>query len=120
MASVQKPSIFHHKSNDFFTFAQIFAQLFAKNAIFAAQNRVFIMTITELKQRYTLHPNVSGALHLLADDQVQHLYLSGLNGSAAPLFASTLMGQIKAPMLFVLGDVEEAGYFYHDLSLIHI
>ena len=73
------------------------------------------MTITELKQRYTLHPNVSGALHLLADDQVQHLYLSGLNGSAAPLFASTLMGQIKAPMLFVLGDVEEAGYFYHDL-----
>ena len=73
------------------------------------------MTITESKQRYTLHPNVSGALHLLADDQVQHLYLSGLNGSAAPLFASTLMGQIKAPMLFVLGDVEEAGYFYHDL-----
>ena len=73
------------------------------------------MTITELQQRYTLHPNVSGALHLLADEGVRHLYLSGLNGSAAPLFASTLMGQLKAPTLFVLGDVEEAGYFYHDL-----
>ena len=73
------------------------------------------MTIAELQQRYALHPNVSGVLHLLQEEQVKQLFLSGLCGSSAALFASTLMGRVGQPMLFVLGDVEEAGYFYHDL-----
>ena len=73
------------------------------------------MTITELQQRYALHPNVSGVLHLLQEGEAKQLFLSGLCGSSAALFASSLMGRVGQPMLFVLGDVEQAGYFYHDL-----
>ena len=73
------------------------------------------MTISELQQQYALHPNVSAAQHLLQDEQVRNLFLSGLCGSAAPLFASSLMGRVGQHVLYVLGDVEEAGYFYHDL-----
>ena len=45
------------------------------------------------------------------------LNIGGLSGSAAPLlFASlNLKSKNKQPLLFVLNDQEEAGYFYNDL-----
>ena len=45
------------------------------------------------------------------------LHIGGLSGSAAPLlFASlNLKQKNKTPLLFVLNDMEEAGYFYNDL-----
>ena len=71
------------------------------------------MIITELQQLYATHPNVEGMCKLLKDNSVRHLYCSGLCASAASLFSSVLVQQAECPFVFILGDLEEAGYFYH-------
>ena len=76
------------------------------------------MIITELQQLYATHPNVEGMCKLLKDDSVRHLYCSGLCASAASLFSSVLVQRAECPFVFILGDLEEAGYFYHDLTQI--
>ena len=73
------------------------------------------MTLTELQQRYASHPGINALLKLLNDETVRTLYAGGLHGSAASLVSSVVAQQTNKPMLFVLGDLEEAGYFYHDL-----
>ena len=75
------------------------------------------MIITELQQLYATHPNVEGMCKLLKDNSVRHLYCSGLCASAASLFSSVLVQQAECPFVFILGDLEEAGYFYHDLII---
>ena len=76
------------------------------------------MTISELQQRYAAHPNTTALTNLLKDSDVNHIFCSGLNASAAPLFFSTLAASSESPFVFILRDLEEAGYFYHDLSQI--
>lgn len=76
------------------------------------------MTITELKHLYAAHPNVEGMSRLLENSSVRHLYCGGLCASAASLFSSVLVDRRMAPFVFILGDLEEAGYFYHDLTQI--
>ena len=76
------------------------------------------MTITELQQIYAAHPNVEAIGKLLKNTSIQHLYCGGLCASAASLFSSVLIQQAKCPFVFILGDLEEAGYFYHDLTQI--
>ena len=73
------------------------------------------MTLTELQQRYASHPNTEAALSILKRPDVRHLYLDGLHASAAPLFFASLFTKSQGSALFILGDLEEAGYFYHDL-----
>ena len=73
------------------------------------------MTLSELQQLYAAHPNVEAMRRLLDTPSVHHIYCGGLAGSSASLFASVLAGQALRPFVFILGDVEEAGYFYHDL-----
>lgn len=76
------------------------------------------MNITELQQSYASHPNVEGVCRLLKDNSVRHLYCGGLYASAASLFSSVLVQRATCPLVFILGDMEEAGYFYHDLTQI--
>ncbi|GAE82968.1 transcription-repair coupling factor [Bacteroides reticulotermitis] len=76
------------------------------------------MTITQLQQRYATHPNVSAMLQLLKDSSIQTLYCGGLSASAASFFSSLLVQQNVCPFVFILSDLEEAGYFYHDLTQI--
>ena len=76
------------------------------------------MTITELQHLYAAHPNVEGMSRLLENPSVRHLYCGGLCASAASLFSSVLVERRMAPFVFILGDLEEAGYFYHDLTQI--
>lgn len=76
------------------------------------------MTITELQQHYAAHPNVEGLCRLLKDTSVHHIYCGGLCASAAALFSSVLVERTDFPFVFILGDLEEAGYFYHDLTQI--
>ena len=76
------------------------------------------MTITELQQLYTKHPQVSKALHLLNDASVHHLFCGGLCASAASLFATALLQRAAGPFVFILDDLESAGYFYHDLTQV--
>ena len=76
------------------------------------------MTITELQQQYAAHPNVAKMKQLLKDASIQHIFCGGLAASAASLFSSVLVRQGGCPFVFILGDLEEAGYFYHDLTQV--
>lgn len=76
------------------------------------------MTITELQQFYATHPNVEGMSKLIKNNTIRHFYCSGLCASAASLFSSVLVKRAECPFVFILGDLEEAGYFYHDLTQI--
>ncbi|WP_455590624.1 transcription-repair coupling factor [Bacteroides sp.] len=76
------------------------------------------MTITELQHQYACHPNVEALGKLLDDTSVKHLFCGGLCASAASLFASVLVEKGPYPYVFILSDLEEAGYFYHDLTQI--
>lgn len=80
--------------------------------------KIQLMTITGLQQLYTKHPQVSKALHLLNDASVHHLFCGGLCASAASLFATALLQRAAAPFVFILDDLESAGYFYHDLTQV--
>ena len=76
------------------------------------------MTITELQQQYAAHPNMAVMKRLLKDTSVQTVFCGGLCASAASLFSSVLVQESGCPFVFILGDLEEAGYFYHDLTQI--
>ena len=73
------------------------------------------MTINELQQSYASHPQIEGVLHALAEQSIKHIYCGGLLGSSSALLSSALVQQSVVPMIFILNDMEEAGYFYHDL-----
>ncbi len=76
------------------------------------------MTLSELQQKYSSHPHVEGMTRLLAQPEVRHIYWRGLCASSASLFASALQARATQPYVFILGDLEEAGYFYHDLTQV--
>lgn len=76
------------------------------------------MTIAELQHQYAGHPNVEALNKLLGEPAVRHIYCGGLYASAASLFASALVEKSPCPFVFILGDLEEAGYFYHDLTQV--
>ena len=76
------------------------------------------MTITELQQQYAAHPHTDAVNKLLNDTSVKHLFCGGLCASAASFFSSSLIWKYDVPFVFILGDLEEAGYFYHDLTQI--
>ncbi len=77
------------------------------------------MEIRELLKTYRAHPATQALGRALRDGKCRNIRLEGALASSAPLVfaALTEAGQTSAaPLLFVLDDSEEAGYFYHDLS----
>ena len=77
------------------------------------------MDISELQRIYAGHPNTAGLAALLEDSSVRTIFLGGLHASAAPLFISSFIRENKQTFVFILGDQEEAGYFYHDLTQVN-
>ncbi|MCD8081248.1 MAG: hypothetical protein LUF04_12850, partial [Bacteroides sp.] len=76
------------------------------------------MTLTELRQLYCSHPQIEAVSSLLRDTANRHIYCGGLTASSASFFASLWTGNTEAPFVFILNDLEEAGYFYHDLTQV--
>lgn len=74
------------------------------------------MTITELQQLYAAHPNVKAIGGILQNSAVRTIHCAGLSASSSPLFFSAIKN--SSPLVFILDDLEEAGYFYHDLTQI--
>lgn len=73
------------------------------------------MDIHDLLKVYIAHPQV-GALHTqLADGTSHNISLKGLNGSGAAMMIASLFFKRGGGYVCVLNDLEEAGYFYHDL-----
>lgn len=76
------------------------------------------MILNELQQRYENHPHIGTLRQALNTSTFRHFYCGGLTASAASLFASILVKSKEYPFVFILSDLEEAGYFYHDLTQI--
>jgi len=74
------------------------------------------MNIQELESQYAKLPQVSALVRELGKSSVKTIFLEGLLGSSAPMLFGSLSQKCKTPLLFILQDAEEAGYFYHDLT----
>ena len=77
------------------------------------------MNIAELQRIYASHPNVAGLTSLLDNKDIRTIYLKGMHASCASLFASGIFDKAPGIYVFILNDVEEAGYFYHDLAQVN-
>jgi transcription-repair coupling factor (superfamily II helicase) len=77
------------------------------------------MEISKLQSLYAEHPQAKALKELLTRKSVKHLFLEHLCASSAPLFVSSFLKGAKQPVLIVLNDLEEAGYFYHDLTQVN-
>lgn len=77
------------------------------------------MHLSELLSHIATHPQVRALSEILSDRKNVLTHLVGLQASAAPVAFAALSKQQKPhnrPLLFILNDEEEAGYFYHDLT----
>ncbi len=64
------------------------------------------------------HPQVKELADALCKKSARKIYADGLCASAAPLYFAAIAAAKKSlpPVLFVLNDQDEAGYFYHDIA----
>ncbi|MDL2213158.1 transcription-repair coupling factor [Bacteroides sp. OttesenSCG-928-D19] len=76
------------------------------------------MKLAELQQEYGKHTNQKALSELLSDSNIQSIYCGGLHASSASLFYSGLLQAGGSSYVFMLSDLEEAGYFYHDMRQI--
>ncbi len=76
------------------------------------------MTIQDIQNIYGRTIQATALLKLLADKKQKNLFLRGMLCSSAPLFFASLSDRLPHPILFILNDADEAGYFYHDLTQI--
>ena len=74
------------------------------------------MNIQDLEKIYARLPQVSALAQTIGKSSVKTIFLEGLLGSSAPMLFGSLAPKCKSPLLFILQDAEEAGYFYHDLT----
>jgi len=77
------------------------------------------MNITELQSIYAKHPGMGAVAKLLEESSAKTIFLGGLCASSPALLFSSLIKSNKHSFVFILGDLEEAGYFYHDLTQIN-
>ena len=74
------------------------------------------MNIQELEKVYAKLPQVSALAQAMGKLSIKTIFLEGLLGSSAPMLFGSLSPKCNNPLLFILQDAEEAGYFYHDLT----
>ncbi|MFA7066352.1 MAG: CarD family transcriptional regulator, partial [Dysgonamonadaceae bacterium] len=72
------------------------------------------LDISQLLKLFGKNAKIAAAKKLLTE--VKTLSVRGLHGSSVPLFSATLFKRTSQPYLFVLNNLENAGYFYHDLT----
>ncbi len=77
------------------------------------------MEIKELQNIFAQHPGVDALVKLREENSKKSVFLSGLLGSSAALVLSGFIKRVPEQTVFVvMNDVEEAGYFYHDMMQI--
>ncbi|MBO4721272.1 MAG: transcription-repair coupling factor [Prevotella sp.] len=74
------------------------------------------MNIQELVKIYAGLPQVKALAQAIGKSSAKSIFLEGLLGSSAPMVFGGLVSKCRNPLLFILQDAEEAGYFYHDLT----
>jgi len=73
------------------------------------------LEVQELLKIYAAHPQMTAVSGLLQNDTSRNLFLKGLSGSGAAITIASLFSKRKGSYVCVLNDLEDAGYFYHDL-----
>ena len=76
------------------------------------------MKIDELQRLYGTLPQCGALVDALENKSLGIVFLQGLVASAAPLLFAGVADRMRRPVLFILQDADEAGYFYHDLTQI--
>ena len=76
------------------------------------------MIISQIQKEYGSHKKIKALAKELSNSDVRTIYCSGLVASAAPFYFSSLVDEFTQPIFYILNDLEEAGYFYHDLCQI--
>ena len=74
------------------------------------------MKIEDLLELYARSPLSQALAKVLEEESSPTIFLQGLVASAAPVMFGSVAQRLRRPVLFVLNDAEEAGYFYHDLT----
>ncbi len=72
------------------------------------------MELHKLLELYRNHGSDKAVLDILP--KCKNVFVKGLQGSSATLFAASLVSKRNKTQLYVLNDAESAGYFYHDLN----
>jgi len=104
--TVPKVDILIHLRQSYYT-------ILYKSPTFA--ERRLTLDIQDLLKLYAAHPQVAALDALLKDPTSQNIFLKGLSGSGAALTFASLFTRTGGSYVCVLNDLEEAGYFYHDL-----
>ena len=76
------------------------------------------MDIIKIQEKYSTLPQCTALTKLQEDKSTKTIFLQGLFTSAAPLFFSAMAKRTTHTYVFILPDVDRAGYFYHDLVLV--
>lgn len=74
------------------------------------------MKLSELERIYKQHHLLQHVTDSIQSHAITHI--KGILGSARSLLISALFGKYSHPLVIVMPDEEEAGYFYHDLVQI--
>ena len=73
------------------------------------------LEVQDLLKQYAAHPQVAALNTLLKSKTSRNIFLKGLNGSGAAMTIASLFSKRRGSYVCVLNDLEDAGYFYHDL-----
>lgn len=78
------------------------------------------METDSLQNLYREHPQVKRLSAIIKNESTKSVVIKGVCASAPPLIFSSIYekGKINTPILFILNDLDDAGYFYHDLCQI--
>lgn len=79
------------------------------------QKQDIALEVQELLKIYAAHPEVAALDTLVQNAIYRNIFLKGLNGSGAAMTIASLFLKRRGSYVCVLNDLEEAGYFYHDL-----
>ena len=73
------------------------------------------MTIQDFAKLYSHSPQAAALAKAVEDNALKSIFLEGLVASSAAAVFGGMAAQCRRPLLFVMQDADEAGYFYHDL-----
>ena len=112
LISIDNPSA---KVDIFIDFRKIIVTFSVILRIYNYQFSIHPLEVQDLLKQYAAHPQVAALNTLLKNKTSRNIFLKGLNGSGAAMTIASLFSKRRGSYVCVLNDLEDAGYFYHDL-----
>ena len=112
LISIDNPSA---KVDIFIGFRKIIVTFSVILRIYNYQFSIRPLEVQDLLKQYAAHPQVAALNTLLKNKTSRNIFLKGLNGSGAAMIIASLFSKRRGSYVCVLNDLEDAGYFYHDL-----